>query len=431
MVISFAAKKETTALFTTTGKACAALLALSVPFAAAAQVDPLSDGAFRRCVARLADETRYALRPLARADFERIAATAKYDDRSRSGMVAQVAEPTLWWDELAATTDDVRMRDGHEVLQRNAEALRDIEQRYGVPRTVLVAVYGIESDYGRRAGSVPVLDAALSLACLRPCATPEARCLPRERAYAAARLIRDGQVASENFTGSWAAAFGLTQFVPDTFEELAVDFDGDGIKNVIGSEPDALASTANHLSRRGRWVGALPPLIEVTVPPKLVERYSSRGETIRLTDAKRPLSQWLQEGWAILDTQSRVPPDTPVYPFLPVGLPGPAFLATGNADALLRYNQSLRYVTKVALLARKLLGEGDFRTPWPTDDPGLSRAEIRLLQEWLLQRGHDIGTADGIVGTRTRDAIEKERALRGMPPDRRVGKRTLPVLMGS
>jgi len=407
----------------------AALPLLIASFGASAQIDPLSDSSFRSCVARLADETKYALRPLARSDFDRIAATAKYDDRSRAGFVAQVTEPTLWWDELAATTDDERVRDGHEVLQRNAAALQRIEQQYGVPRTVLVAIYGIESDYGRRAGSVPVLDAALTLACLRPCPTPEARCLPRERAYAATRLIRDRQVSPDNFTGSWAAAFGLTQFVPDTFEELAVDFDGDGRKDVIGSEPDALASTANHLSRRGRWAGPLPALVEVTVPPQLAGRYASRGETIRLPDARRPLSQWLQEGWIVLDTQSRVSPDTPVYPFLPVGLPGPAFLATGNADAIFRYNQSLRYVVKVALLARKLSGEGDFRTPWPTDDPGISRAEIRLLQEWLLGRGHDIGNADGIVGTRTRDAIEKERTARGIPPDRRVGKTTLPVLM--
>jgi len=407
----------------------AALNQLLVSFAATAQVDPLSETSFRSCVARLADETKYALRPLSRADFQRIAATAKYDDRSRAGSAAQVTEVPLWWDELAATTDDERVRDGHEVLQRNAAALQRIEHQYGVPRSVLVAIYGIESDYGRRAGSVPVLDAALSLACLRPCSTPEGRCLSRERAYAATRLIRDAQVSRDSFNGSWAAAFGLTQFVPDTFEELAVDFDGDGRKDVIGSEPDALASTANHLSRRGRWAGPLPALIEVTVPSRLAERYASRGETIRLPDARRPLSQWLQEGWTVLDAQSGVPPDTPVYPFLPVGLPGPAFLATGNADAIFRYNQSLRYVAKIALLARKLSGEGDFRAPWPTEDPGLSRAAIRRLQEWLLQRGHDIGAADGIVGTRTRDAIERERAARGMPPDRRVGKATLPVLM--
>lgn len=406
-----------------------ALCLLAMPIAAAAQPEPLSDASFRTCVARLAGETKHALRPLARADFERIAATAIYDDRARAGSVAQVTEQPLWWDELAATTDAERVRDGQEVLQRNATTLQRIEQQYGVPRSVLVAIYGIETDYGRRAGSVPVLDAALSLACLRPCATPEGRCLSRERAYATVRVIRDGQAPPEGFTGSWAAAFGLTQFVPDTFEELAVDFDGDGLKNVIGSEPDALASTANHLSRRGRWADGLPPLIEVTVPERQRERYASNGTTVRLSEARRPLSQWLQEGWTVLDTHARVPADTPVYPFLPVGLPGPAFLATGNFNSLLGYNNSARYVVKVALLARKLSGDGEFRTPWPTDDPGLSRAEIRTLQEWLLQRGHDIGTADGIVGTRTRDAIEKERALRGMPPDRRVGKATLPRLM--
>ena len=116
-------------------------------------------------------------------------------------------------------------------------------------------------------------------------------------------------------------------------------------------------------------------------------------------------------------------------PLRPVGLPGPAFLVSRNFDTILRYNRSVRYVMEVALLAHKIAGGRDFVTPWPTDDPGLSRAQVRALQQWLVQRGHSEVTADGVMGRRTRDAIEKERAAKGMPPGRRVGQRTLLELM--
>jgi hypothetical protein len=146
------------------------------------------------------------------------------------------------------------------------------------------------------------------------------------------------------------------------------------------------------------------------------------------------MSEWAASGWRALDSNGQavplqLPDDPEVYPFLPVGLPGPAFLVTRNFNTIYRYNNSERYVMEVALLANKLAGGTDFATPWPTDDPGLSRAQVRELQAWLLQRGYSQVVSDGVQGRNTRDAIAAERAAKGLPPARRVGQRTMRLLM--
>ncbi|HVE52425.1 MAG TPA: lytic murein transglycosylase, partial [Ramlibacter sp.] len=382
----------------------------------------------------LAENTATAGRPLRREDFLRIASAARYDDRVRQSMLVRSDEPTFWWDELAATTDADRVLQGRAILSNHPAALQRVEERFGVPREIVVAIYGIETNYGPAAGRIPVLDAAVTLACLRPCsdATASSACLSRERAYATVRLLRDRRVPDQNFVGSWAAAFGRTQFVPDTFELIAVDGDGDGVVDIINSEPDAWASTANHLQRRGGWRVDQPVYLEVEVPADQQAQFAARDTSIRLPAQARPLSQWVAQGWRVI-APARPPlqmaGDPEVYPFLPVGLPGPAFLVTRNFDSIRRYNFSDRYVMEVALLAHKLAGGGDFVTPWPTDDPGLGRADVRALQAWLQQRGHTQVTADGVMGRLTRDAIAIERAARGMPPGRRVGQRTMRELM--
>jgi lytic murein transglycosylase len=398
---------------------------------------PLPPEQFNACVQSLAQQTQLSGRPLRRDDFERIAATAQYDDRVRQSMLVAAGEPTFWWDELAATTDDDRVQAGRAILARDAATLQRIEAQFGVPREILIAIYGIETNYGPSSGRIPVLNAALSLACLRPCpetANTPGSCMARERAFAAVRVLRDGRVRPESFVGSWAAAFGRTQFVPDSFEQLAVDFDGDGLADIINSEADAWATTANHLKSRGGWIPGVPVYIEVSIPPQQQGEYASKGEAIRQQDRAKRLSEWAALGWRGFGPAGESLPlqlagDPEVYPFLPVGLPGPAFLVTRNFDTILRYNRSVRYVMEVALLANKLAGGRDFVTPWPTDDPGLSRAQVRALQAWLVQRGHTQVVPDGVVGRNTRDAIEKERAAKGLPPDRRVGQRTLRLLM--
>jgi membrane-bound lytic murein transglycosylase B len=414
----------------------AAVLAASAPLAAHAALEqPLSPEQFATCVQSLAEQTGRAQRPLSRQDFLQIASAAQYDDRVRRSMLVTTTEPTYWWDELAATTDDERVQEGRAVLARGREALQRIEQRFGVPKEIVVAIYGIETNYGPARGNIPVLDAALSVACLRPCANPAGNCAARERAFAAVRLLRDRKVRPEEYQGSWAAAFGRTQFVPDTFEHLAVDFDGDGMADVVGSEPDAWASAANHLARRGGWTAGAPVYVEVRVPPDQQPAFNAKGSTVRQPERRRKASEWAAAGWQAVNPAGQavplqVPGDPELYPFAPVGLPGPVFLVSRNFQTIWRYNQSERYVMEVAVLADKIAGGPGIVTPWPTDDPGLSRAQTRQLQQWLIGRGHALVTPDGVVGRNTRDAIEAERAKAGMPPGRRVGQRTMRQLMG-
>jgi membrane-bound lytic murein transglycosylase B len=409
------------------------LLALQSAWGQSLVAQPLPPEQFNACVQELAAQTGTAQRPLAREDFLRIASAAKYDDRVRQSMLVQTSEPTFWWDELAAVTDDQRVQEGRAVLAREAEALQRIEASTGVPKEVVIAIYGIETNYGPASGRIPVLDSAVTLACLRPCTGGNATCASRERAYAAVRLMRDNKLPP-TAQGSWAAAFGRTQFVPDTFEMIAVDGDGDGVADIINSERDAWASTANHLVRRGGWTAGAPVYIEVKVPPARQADYPASNRSIRQQDRMRKVSEWAAEGWQMVTPTGEAGPlqvagDPEVYPFLPVGLPGPAFLVTRNFNTIYRYNNSDRYVMEVAVLANKLAGGPGIVTPWPTDDPGLSRAQVRELQAWLAQRGYPLVTADGVIGRNTRDAIEAERAKKGMPPGRRVGQRTMRELM--
>ncbi|MEJ5990603.1 lytic murein transglycosylase [Ramlibacter sp. PS3R-8] len=422
-----------------TAAASAPTAASSAP-TAAASANPLIAQAmapeqFAACVQQLGEVTGSAGRPLAREDFLRITASARYDDRVRQSLLVQAGEPTFWWDELAATTDDDRVREGQRVLAANTATLQRVETQFGIPREVIVAIYGIETNYGPAQGRIPVLDSTLTLACLRPC-PPErtTACLSRERAYAAVRLVRDRKVRPENWQGSWAGAFGRTQFVPDSFEQLGVDFDGDGVSDIINSEPDSWATTANHLKTRGGWLAGVPPYLEVTIPKEQQAAFAATGKSIRLQAQARKLSEWVAMGWTGFAPNGQAAPlqapgDPELYPFLPVGLPGPAFLVSRNFNTIYRYNNSERYVMEVALLATRLAGGSGFVTPWPTDDPGLSRAQVRELQAWLVQRGHTLVRADGVMGRNTRDAIAAELVAKGLPPARRAGQRTMQLLM--
>ncbi|MBC5781546.1 lytic murein transglycosylase [Ramlibacter sp. USB13] len=416
----------------------AALLAAS-PFAVRAALldQPMPPEQFQACVQNLASQTALSGRPLTRQEFEQVAANARYDDRVRQSLLVQAGEPTFWWDELAAVTDAQRVQDGQRILAANLPTLERIEQQFGVPKEIVVAIYGIETNFGPSQGRIPVVDATFSLACLRPCpetATAPGSCASRERAFAAARVLRDRRVHPENFVGSWAGAFGRTQFVPDSFEQLAVDFDGDGYADIVQSEADAWATTANHLKTRGGWDMSLPVYVEVAVPPAMQAEFNTGGEAKRLSDRVQKQSQWNAQGWMEVLPGGGTRPlqlagDPDLYPFFPVGLPGPAFLVSRNFDTILRYNRSVRYVMEVALLAHKIAGGSDFATPWPTDDPGLSRAQVKELQAWLVQRGHAQVVPDGVMGRITRDAIAAELTARGLPPQRRAGQRTMQLLM--
>ncbi|MFN3737103.1 lytic murein transglycosylase [Hydrogenophaga sp.] len=318
------------------------------------------------------------------------------------------------WDYLAALVDDERVADGQARLAQHAEVLARVAQRYGVDPATVVAVWGVESNFGQSFGNAPLVQSLGTLSCL-------GRRQPyfRTEFYAALRILQAGHIAPEQFKGSWAGAFGHTQFMPSTFERLAVDFDGDGRADLMNSTADALASTANFLAKAG-WQSGQPWGFEVTLPPHL----PTRGEGRRV---KRPMSEWAARGLVRADG-SPLPATGSAGLMLPAGERGPAFLVTRNFDAIYSYNAAESYGLAIAHLADRLRGGGPFATPWPTDDPGLSRAERRELQTLLTARGHDIGAIDGMLGEKTRTAVRAEQQRLGMEPSGRAGQKLLKAL---
>lgn len=321
------------------------------------------------------------------------------------------------WDYLAGLVDEERVAEGRALLAQHADTLRRVEQRYGVDPATVVAVWGVESNYGQSFGSYPLLQALGTLSC-----HGRRQDFFRGEFFAALRILQAGHIAPEKLVGSWAGAFGHTQFMPSTFERLAVDFDGDGRRDLIDNTADALASTAHFLARAG-WRSAQPWGFEVTLPAGL----NLAGEGRR---TKRPLSEWATRGVRRADGSPLPAGTAPAGLLVPAGPQGPAFLVTRNFDALYSYNAAESYGLAIAHLSDRLRGGSPFVTPWPTDDPGLSRAERRELQGLLILRGHDIGEVDGMLGERSRAAIRAEQQRLGHEASGRGGQKILRALRG-
>ncbi|KDB53453.1 hypothetical protein X805_09080 [Sphaerotilus natans subsp. natans DSM 6575] len=303
------------------------------------------------------------------------------------------------------------------MLEQHRPVLDEVAQRHGVDAATVVAVWGVESNFGQTFGSYPLVQSLATLSC-----QGRRQGFFRGELFAALRILQAGHVPPERLRGSWAGAFGHTQFMPTTYERLAVDFDGDGRRDLIDSVPDALASTANFLARAG-WKDGLPWGFEVRLP----EGFSTEGQGRKL---RQPMARWRDLGLRRADGAPLPELDAPAGLMTPAGPQGPAFLVTKNFDAIYSYNAAESYGLAIAHLADRLRGAGPFVTPWPTDDAGLSRAERRELQQLLAARGHDIGAIDGLLGERSRAAIRAERGrLFGeRAPDGRAGQKLLRTL---
>ncbi|MGE0237620.1 MAG: lytic murein transglycosylase [Parvibaculaceae bacterium] len=320
------------------------------------------------------------------------------------------------WDYMAFLVDGARIADGTKMMQIEAKSLRAIEKAYGVDRFILAALWGVESDYGKIEGNFFLPQALASLACAgrRPA-------LFKAELTHALKIVAAGDVKLKDLNGSWAGAFGHTQFMPSTYRRLAVDFDGDGRKDTINSVPDALASSANFLKRAG-WRPGLPWGFEVKVPS------SYKGPTGRKHKAAG--SAWAKRGLTRADG-ARLPKSGAYGLIRPAGKGGPAFLVSRNFDALYSYNAAESYALAIAHLSDRLRGKGGFKTAWPTKDPGLSRAERKRLQELLIAQGLYKGEADGRMGPLTAAAIREAEKKAGMKPTGRPGARILEVLAGN
>jgi lytic murein transglycosylase len=234
---------------------------------------------------------------------------------------------------------------------------------------------------------------------------------------AALKILDRGDVNPEHFQGSWAGAFGNTQFMPSTFLRTAVSMDGTGHRDIVDSIPNALGSTARYLAQSG-WRSGLPWGFEVKVPAGYAGPVGRRD--------KHPMSFWSGRGVTRADGGDLGEGEAGLL--LPSGRVGPAFLVTRNFDAIYAYNAAETYALAIGHLADRIKGGADFVTPWPTDDPGLSRAERRELQALLMKRGFDVEKADGVIGSKTQAAIGDYQARIGLSRDGRAGRAVLLAL---
>ncbi|SMQ97214.1 lytic murein transglycosylase [Xanthomonas fragariae] len=377
-----------------------------------------ADPAFDRCLAGL--QIQAATKGVDAASFERFTADLAPDPSVLPLLDAQPEFTTPIWDYLASLVDSQRVTEGQAMLVTHRDLLTLLSEQTGVDPATIVAVWGVESDYGRVTGKRPLLVSLATLSC-------EGRRQPffRGEFLALLSLLQQGDLSPGGLTGSWAGAFGQTQFMPSTYARIAVDGDGDGRRDLVASIPDALASTANYLVKAG-WQRARAWGMEVHLPAGFDA--SKAGRTRR-----QPLQAWQNAGLLGTDGKalapSGLPAETPAALLLPAGATGPAFLVLGNYDAIYAYNAAESYALSIALLADRLRGGAGLIGAWPTDDPGLGRSERRELQQLLLARGHLIGEADGMVGTATRRAIQVEQTRLGLQPaDGRPGQRILSAL---
>ncbi len=307
------------------------------------------------------------------------------------------------WEYLDGALSAQRVAKGKALIQQNAALLASIEERYGVEPQTLVAVWGMESNFGQIMGSRSVIRSLATLAYegRRPA-------FAQSQLIAALQILQHGDVKPERMIGSWAGAMGQTQFIPTTYDTHAVDFDGDGRRDIWDSSADALASTAHYLQASG-WRHGLPWGFEVTLP---------KGFDYALADAdiRKPLREWQGLGIAppVLPGQLA---DESASLLLPAGHRGPAFLVLSNFRAILKYNNSSSYALAIGLLSERFQRAGKVIGEWPRDDLPLSRSERIELQERLSARGYEPGAADSIIGANTRKAIRAYQQSLGWPAD--------------
>jgi lytic murein transglycosylase len=275
--------------------------------------------------------------------------------------------------------------------------------RYGVAPAILVAIWGVESNYGSNSGSIPTVDALATLGF-------EGRReeWARGQLLAALKILQNGDIDRSQMIGSWAGAMGQTQFLPSVFLGYAVDADGDGRRDIWASLADVMASTANFLARSG-WRADQPWGVEVRLPA---------GFDVSRADVavRQPSALWAAEGVQTSDG-APLPHFAEATVILPAGATGPAFLVGPNFQVILRYNNSSSYALAVGLLAQQLAGEPGVQAPWPRDLVALSRQQLKALQTALNQRGFDSGTPDGVMGPTTRGALRGYQRGVGLPAD--------------
>jgi len=309
-----------------------------------------------------------------------------------------------------------RLQVGSALLKKNAGTFARIEKQFGVPGPVLVAFWGLETDFGKVMGNMQTLRSLATLAfdCRRPDEF-------REQLLDALRVIQRGDLSPDEMRGPWAGEVGQFQFVPSVYYKYAVDFEGNGKRDLIHSTPDALASAANYLDGLG-WKPGQPWIEEVRVPEEM--DWSQADVTI-----KKPRAYWAKAGVTAASGKPLPADNTPTSLLLPMGRNGPTFLTYPNFDVYLQWNQSLVYSTTAAYYATRLAGAPPLsRGRGPIES--LSLPEAKLLQQILAKRGYDVGKIDGVIGASTRIGVRDMQKKYGLPADGYPTPELLAALQG-
>jgi lytic murein transglycosylase len=314
------------------------------------------------------------------------------------------------WDYVGGSVSSARLARASQMAQTYAQTLDWVESRYGVPREIVLSVWGMESGFGANTGGMSVIRSLATLAHARYRGT-----FFRDELIQALQIIQAGHVTPAGMKGSWAGAMGQTQFMPSSYAAYAVDADGDGHPNIWTSPADALASTANYLREKG-WQPGLPWLVEVQLPARM-----------DLSVHRRGFADWASMGVARADGRA-LPRSGNANLFMPAGVNGPVFLAGDNFEVIRAYNSSDAYAMGVGHLANRIAGGSSFTRAWPAKS--LSHPERAEVQKRLAQLGFYRGEADGRHGAKTREALRSFQAKHNMTTDGYADHATLMALRG-
>lgn len=325
------------------------------------------------------------------------------------------------WTYLDGAVSDARVRNGLKFRAANTTLLDQIEAAYGVDAETIVAIWGLESSYGAIQGNYDALSALATLA-------HEGRRITygRSQLLGALKILDKGYASRAQLKGSWAGAMGQTQFIPTTYLDYAIDYDGDGQRNLWADKGDVFASTANYLSRSG-YTANEPWGFEVTLPAGF--NYASADKSVR-----KPVAVWASMGLSRADGTSLTKGldlNARSWLIVPAGAKGPTFMVFDNFKAILRYNNSTSYALGIGLLSDKIAGRAkSISAPWPRDDRALSFTERKTLQEVLTAKGYRPGPVDGIIGAGTRSALRQWQSDNNLPADGYASAKILQRLQG-
>ncbi|HEY8336519.1 MAG TPA: lytic murein transglycosylase [Tardiphaga sp.] len=299
---------------------------------------------------------------------------------------------------------DYRMQNGQIHIKRHAAAFARAEKEFGVPPAVIAAFWALESDFGAQMGNLPTLPSLVSLA--YDCRRSK---MFQDETIAALKIIDRGDLSPEEMIGSWAGELGQTQFLPAHYFNYAVDYDGDGHRNLLRSPADVIGSTANYITNGLKWRRGEPWLQEVRVSPSVP--WDQADLTIQL-----PRSKWAQFGVAYPDGRPLPNDNMPASLLLPMGRDGPAFLAYANFAAYTEWNNSLIYSTTAGYLATRIAGAPPMQRP-AAPIAQLPFNALKEMQQLLTRAGFNVGKIDGIMGQQSRSAVKAMQLKYGLPAD--------------